>query len=279
MVNKYEGRIYSPSKIDLVREINNAQNPIEVLVSKEGLTLPKSVLVIADGNGRWAQEHGLPVTEGHRQGAEALKNILRNFRLLPAINTVVIWALSPDNIKKRPVEEIRGIMEVMIESLKSTEEELVAGNGRFIHLGERAGLHQALLNAIDNATTVTANNMGQKVAVAINYDGQQEYLRGIQRYIEAKKQSGEIDSVISMLPSDLEKEAMKFIDPEGVGEIELMIRTGGEKRTSKFGWRINGAEHSFPQVFLPEFGARDLAISLADFSFRDRRFGGRPNVS
>ncbi len=254
-----------PSKEQLLAELATAPNPIE-FVERQRLSLPRSVAVICDGNGRWATQRGLPVTEGHFAGAEAIRQMLRNFRHFPEIDTVMLWALSPNNLRKRSAEELEGIYQVTQAYIHMCLDEIDEGNGRFVPLGDLEALPPDLFEKLIDAQTRTSSNTGQTVVLLLNYSGETEVLRGFQRFFDKSTMSR------PKSPEDM----YRIIDPMGLGKANLLIRTGGERRTSGLGWRGEDAELYFTDTLLPDFSDRLLAEILVDYHFRDQRFGGRP---
>lgn len=253
-----QGRLIEEVDLSLTLEVIRAHN----------LILPRSMTLIADGNLRWAKQHGLPPAAGHIAGTEAIKKMLEGLSSFPEIETITIWALSPDNISKRDPEEVGRIMEIITENLKSTIDEVVKRNGRIVHLGEKEGLPKGLVEALTNAEKKTSQNTGQRIVLAVNYNGRQEMLGMVQRAVEEARKDPNLV---------VDKEyMMRILDILGLGESDLVFRTGGDQRTSGFGWRIEYAEEITVDNFLPDLTDRDLAHVLLEFAFRDRRFGGRP---
>lgn len=227
--------------------------------------LPKSILLIPDGNRRWANEHSVPVIEGYKQGTEAIRRVLINLRELPAVRTVIIWALSTDNMDKRDQGELECLTKVMSEYVQLITPEVKGANGRLIHLGYTKGLPSSLIQSLTIAQETTITNTGQDVALAINYSGEQEISRGLRMLaLEARR-------------SSLDKPNWgyfeKLIDPCGIGKVDLVIRTGGKQRISGFGWRADGAELYFTPTLIPDFSQEDLTKALKDYSLRDKRKG------
>lgn len=229
------------------------------------LQLPNSILLIPDGNRRWASQHGVSILDGYKKGTEALRKILSNLRVLPAIRTIIIWALSPDNAVKRDPKEVECLNKLMAEYVQLVTPEIDEGNGRLIHLGTTKGLPFSLIKSLTVAQERTICNSGQTVALAINYSGEQEILTGCQIVAEEARRNG----VFKPNWNHFEK----LIDPDGIGRIDLVIRTGGEQRVSGFGWRADRAEFYFTPTLIPDFSDGDLTQALTDYSKRDKRLG------
>lgn len=250
----------------LAHQLEYAEDPIKFLVEKN-IPFPKSLGIIADGNGRWAAQHGLPVTEGHRAGAKRIVELLRACYKLP-IETVVVWAMSPDNAKKRSPMEIVGLMGIALEFLQMLMPEFQQYNARFIHLGRKEGLPDEVVRTFKAAEDTTANNTGKRVALAFNFDGKTEALDGMRSAISDAK---------SFRCNVEDDEALdKYRDHYKIGELDMLIRTSGEMRTSGIGRIADAAELFFPEVLMPDFTPRNLAGLLLENSSRDIRRGGRP---
>lgn len=216
---------------------------------KEKNKLPNGIAIILDGNGRWAQERGLPTYEGHKAGAEAAKKLMRACVDLGI--DLSLWILSPDNISKRSPKEVRGIYKIFQENIgllvKTAQEE----NGKIIHVGEKDGLPGDIRLALRRAQWRTRNNTGQKLGLAINYD-QEKFVKGLANGTNPKEQS-------EITPAD------------------IVIRTGKVQRLSGFGLPFvgNNSELYFPDVYLPDLNEQHIHDILVDFANRTRTLGGR----
>lgn len=230
------------------------------------MRLPESILLIPDGNRRWAEKHAVSPEEGYKQGTEAIRTMLQNLRAFPAVRTIIIWALSPENISKRSKQEVNSLINIMDEYIRLITPETSEANGRLIHLGDREGLPHPLLESLKIAEESTADKTGQRVVLAINYSGEQEISNGIRLIAEEARRNKTLNPNWALLK--------RIIDPQEIGEVDLLIRTGGELRTSGFGWRTNNAELHFTDTLIPDFSDNDLMKALADFARRDRRNGG-----
>ena len=260
-----------PSKELLLQELQTAPDPIGLILDS-GLNFPTSVGLIADANGRWAKDRGLPVTEGHMAGAERVVEFLRACERIPSIQTIAVWAISPDNMEKRTKKEVMGLMGLVVKYTTTLLPELMEKNARFIHLGRKRGLPPYVADFFRETEDSTANNTGQRAALAFNFGGQQERLDAIkdgicnshQHFIETGELPDLTDGYLS-----------QFEDPYNIGYLDMLIRTGGDLRTSGLGRIVDRAELHFPPTPLPDFTERDLAMELVDYSFREKRYGGR----
>ena len=224
---------------------------------------PNHLLIIPDGNGRWAKKiNSVPII-GHRQGFNVLKTILKNLQELP-INIVTIWGFAADNWK-RSEKEVKGLMKLFEEGLKSVLPDLAKNNSRFIHLGRKDRIPYFLKQVIEKVEKTTKNNQGKILCLAIDFGGEDQELR--------------IMKAIQRLPksTNLSLEVLKKLR-DGDGEIppaDLIIRTSGEQRTSDIGWLGVNAEFYSISKLLPDASLEDFAKAIIDYSKRERRFGGR----
>ncbi|MCK6682187.1 MAG: polyprenyl diphosphate synthase [Thermoanaerobaculia bacterium] len=211
------------------------------------------VAIIMDGNGRWATRRGLPRTEGHRAGAEAVR---RTVEAAPAlgIDTLTLYAFSSDNWK-RPSLEVRTLMELFRLYLQKESERCAREGVKLSVIGRRDRLETSLRASVDAAESRTANGKKLWLRIAVDYSGR--------------------DAISTAFKSPA-SDAGAAIGPD----VDLLIRTGGERRLSDFLlWESAYAELLFTDTFWPDFGGADLAAALTDFRQRDRRFGGLTGLS
>ena len=224
---------------------------------------PHHVLIIPDGNGRWAKKmNSIPII-GHRQGFKVLKKVLRNLQELP-IDIVTIWGFAADNWK-RPEKEIEELMRLFEEGLRDIVPDLIKNKSKFIHLGRKDRIPLSLQNTIKKAEKVSRNNKGKILCLAIDFGGGDQELRIMQAIQKLPKNTNITPELVQELR-------------DGQGEIppaDLIIRTSGENRTSDIGWLGANAEfYSIPKL-LPDAKMEDFAKAIIDYSKRERRFGGR----
>lgn len=235
---------------------------------KEEGRLPRHIAIILDGNGRWAQEHGLPVEEGHRAGARATKELMKMCTNLGS--DISLWILSQDNIAKRSDQEIRNIYQIFEENLGELVEQAQLIGGRILHIGDLDGLPGHVRLKLKNAQRKTRKNTGPTVSLAMNYSEKSQLVSLAE---QANRDPKGVDYT-----DDRRIERMMY----GKGVVrpaDLIIRTGKVQRLSGFGRPFLGEESelSFPQVFLPDF-TPDLFhdILVNDYVYRIRTLGGRP---
>jgi len=225
------------------------------------------VAIIMDGNGRWAVHRGRPRTAGHLAGADAVR---RTVEAAPGlgIGTLTLFAFSSDNWQ-RPDREVRALMGLFRRYL-STEAARCAANGvRLSVIGRRDRLPDILVRAIEEAEAKTATGRNLWLRIAVDYSGRDAILRaaGRCRGSAAAEPSREL---FSRLLADSPQ-----ADP--APDVDLLIRTGGEKRLSDFLlWECAYAELVFTDRMWPDFGAADLADAVREFQGRERRFGRVP---
>lgn len=226
--------------------------------------LPKHVLIIPDGNGRWAQKMNSAPIIGHRHGFRVLKELLQNLQDLP-IHTASVWGFAADNWK-RPEKEVGELMKLFEEGLEEAIPNLIKNNSRFIHLGRKDRIPSSLKKAIEKAEKITRNNKNKILCIAIDFSGKDQELR----MMEAVRK---LPASIKITP------ALLIRLRDGNGEItpaDLIIRTSGEQRTSDIGWLGENSEFYSISKLLPNTKIDDFVEAIIDYSKRERRFGARP---
>ena len=231
--------------------------------------LPRHVAVIMDGNGRWAKAHKLAVALGHRQGVEALREVIRHTDDL-GIGSLSIYAFSTENWKRSP-EEVAALMQLILEFFASEIDELDEKNVRILILGEKDALPEKQREVLLEAERRTAENTGLRLNIALNYGGRAELTRAA-RMLAEKVQAGE------MQPAEIDENAFAgCLYTAGQPDVDLLIRTSGEMRLSNFLlWQCAYAEFLFPGVLWPDFTVEDYDEALTAYGGRERRFGQRP---
>ncbi|KPF92268.1 UDP pyrophosphate synthase [Novosphingobium sp. AAP83] len=213
-----------------------------------------------DGNGRWAKKRMMPRAFGHKRGVDTVREIARAAREM-GLEALTLYAFSSENWK-RPADEISDLMGMLRSFIRSDLEEFVANNVRLRIIGDYQALAPDIVELIDDAIARTAANDGTTLAIALNYGSQQEIARAAARAAE----KGPIT------PEAIEAE----LDTACLPPLDLLIRTSGEIRLSNFLlWQAAYAEMWFTDVLWPDFKPAHLAEALAQFTSRERRFGGR----
>jgi undecaprenyl diphosphate synthase len=210
-----------------------------------------------DGNARWAKAHGVPVLQGHRRGAQTLKETVKSAVRL-GIEELTVYAFSTENWS-RPTAEVRGLMRMFAELIQSETPELNEQGVRMRFIGRREEVSKRLHEQMSWAEQETAGNSRMTLFVAFNYGGRAEILDAARRF-----QGGDEDDFAACLY------APEMSDPD------ILIRTSGEQRTSNFLlWQCAYSELVFTDVLWPDFSEDDLRAALEEFEARKRRFGGR----
>ena len=217
----------------------------------------RHVAIIMDGNARWAADRGLPVLEGHREGARTLKQTVRDAVSLD-VAELTVYAFSTENWT-RPRGEVEGLMAMFAELIESETPELDEEGVRMRFIGRREGISDDLLRRMAKAEEVTAGNERMTLFVAFNYGGRAEIVDAAERY-----EGGGEEAFGELLY------APEMTDPE------LLIRTSGERRLSNYLlWQCAYSELVFSEKLWPDFSKEDLASALDEYAARERRFGAR----
>lgn len=225
--------------------------------------LPVHVAFILDGNGRWAEQRGLPRLEGHRAGVKNIRPILKHLKE-QGIRYVTLYAFSTENWN-RPVDEVNGLFH-LLESIIAREARELHKNGvRIQHIGRLDGISPKLQKSINRALKLTESNTGMTLNFAFNYGGRTEILDAVRKYFSSGKPVDNIN----------EESFREYLYTAGLPDVDLVIRTGGEIRTSNFLiWQAAYSEYYFTPVLWPDFNQNELEKALLTFSQRRRRFGG-----
>ena len=215
------------------------------------------VAIIMDGNGRWAAMRGLPRLAGHRSGADAVRRAVEAAADL-GVGALTLYAFSSDNWK-RPAAEVRGLMQLFREFLMAEMPECVEAGIRVEVIGQRDRLDPMLAAVIAQVEYETGNGGGLHLRIAIDYSSRESILRTASR-CQATASREEFSHLLG-----------------GVPDVDLLIRTGGERRLSDFLlWESAYAELVFTERMWPDFTRQDLEAALREFANRERRFGGLP---
>jgi len=217
--------------------------------------------IIMDGNGRWARSRGLPRTAGHLEGLQAAKRVVAAASDL-GVDYLTLYTFSTENWK-RAASEVGYIMGLVKTYLRGELEFYRERGIRIRHAGDRAGLPADIREELDLAMRDTAAFTGMQVILALNYGGRDEIVRAVNRAIQA--------GAGPVTPETLSA----CLDNPDVPDPDLIIRTGGEFRTSNFLlWEGAYAEYYVDDTYWPDWGERNLREALQNFAGRNRRFGG-----
>jgi len=215
------------------------------------------VAIITDGNGRWAQQRGLPVIEGHRAGADAVKERLRD-AVEFGVKELTVYSFSTENWT-RPRQEVEGLMAMFAERVDRETPELDEEGVRMRFIGRREGVSEELTDRMDWAESQTASNDRITLFVAFNYGGRAEILDAAAAY-----------------DGGGEEEFHKHLYAPEMHDPDLLIRTSGEQRISNYLlWQCAYSELVFREELWPDFNREAFESSLAEYEERQRRFGAR----
>jgi undecaprenyl diphosphate synthase len=235
---------------------------------QSNLALPKHVAIIMDGNGRWAARRGMPRVAGHRAGIASVRRIVEHASDA-GIRCLTLYAFSSDNWR-RPSAEVQSIFWLLRAFLRLQTARLRERGARLEVIGRRDRLPKAALEAIENSERATADGQGLHLRVAIDYSSRDAIARAAFAAADA------LGPRRFMSPDLFGPMLMRSLTAD-CGEVDLLIRTGGEKRLSDFLlWECAYAELFFTERMWPEFDNSDLDAALADFGHRQRRFGTVP---
>ena len=233
-----------------------------------GAPIPRHVAIIMDGNGRWAKARGLPRVAGHRQGAEAARKVLRAAGEA-GVECLTLYAFSSENWR-RPEDEINDLTALLRFYLQSELEALHREGIRLKVIGDHTAFSPDVARMIDAALAKTAANQRMTLVIALNYGARGEMVKAA-RSLAQRVASGEL------APEEIDEDLVdRALDTAGLPPLDLLIRTSGEHRLSNFLlWQAAYAELLFVDTLWPDFDGDSLRAALAEFSGRERRYGGR----
>lgn len=228
--------------------------------------LPRHVVVVMDGNGRWAARRGMPRNLGHQQGRKAARAIVEACGQR-RIEALTLFAFSSENWN-RPAAEVGTLMALLLEALDTEVKELHAKGVRLRFIGERSAFAADLVARMASAETLTADNRGLQLVIALGYGGRWDLLQAA-RAVAAEARSGARDAAA------IDEAAFaRHLALAGLPPPDLFIRTGGEHRLSNFLlWDLAYTELYFTDLLWPDFDGAALDGALAWFAARERRFG------
>jgi undecaprenyl diphosphate synthase len=223
--------------------------------------VPVHVGIIMDGNGRWATRQNLPRTRGHKEGLETAKKIIKTASKL-GIKYITLYTFSTENWK-RTEEEVGYLMGLITKHLRREFDFYKQNNVRLMHIGDKSKLSPEVVKEIELAVKDCEQFSGITAVLAINYGGRDEILR-------AAKKLAATDALQNAGESDLQQQ----LDTKGLPDVDLLIRTGGEKRLSNFLlWQSAYAELYFDDTLWPDYTEENFLEAIESYSKRNRRFG------
>jgi undecaprenyl diphosphate synthase len=228
--------------------------------------LPRHVGIIMDGNGRWAESRGRPRLDGHRAGAESVRDITRAARQL-GIEALTLYAFSSQNWA-RPAAEVAGLMQLLREYLIDERAEILDNAIRLEAIGDVERLPPIVRDPLDELRAVSAQNRGMTLTLALSYGGRESIARAVRDAVR--------DAIAGSLRAE-DVDAARFqgyLPTAGLPPLDLLIRTSGEQRISNFMlWELAYAELVFTDVLWPEFRREHLYRCLEEYAGRERRYG------
>jgi undecaprenyl diphosphate synthase len=230
-------------------------------------SLPQHVAIIMDGNGRWAKQRSLPRVEGHRQGAESARTIIRTAGEL-GIKYLTLYAFSAENWN-RPKDEVDALMKYLIHYLKTETPELNKNNVRLEVIGQIYRLPENVQEPLKKSIATLSKNSGLTLVMALSYGSRIEIVDAVRRIAE-KVRDGKLE------PAAITEEVIsQHLWTRNIPDPDLLIRTSGEMRVSNFLlWQISYAELVITPTLWPDFRKPQFFAALEDYARRDRRFGG-----
>ena len=228
--------------------------------------MPQHVAIIMDGNGRWAKEKGKLRTFGHKAGVKAVRASV-SYALKNNIKVLTMFAFSSENWN-RPAEEVGVLMELFKMVLSSEVKKLYKNNVRLKVIGDTRRFDRKLIDKIADAEALTEGNDGLVLNIAANYGGRWDIVNAAKQLAEQVK-AGKLDT------QDIDEGVFEtFTCVADLPELDLLIRTGGERRISNFLlWQSAYAELYFTDTYWPDFDEAAFQIAVDDFAERQRRYG------
>ncbi|PID39543.1 MAG: isoprenyl transferase [Proteobacteria bacterium] len=242
----------------------DADGPVALSIDRA--KLPRHVAIIMDGNGRWARSRGLPRVEGHREGAESVRSVVRASRAL-GISALTLFAFSEQNWD-RPPDEVDALMELLYRYVLEERDEIMENDIRLTAVGDVSRLPRYVQQALSVLIDVSAKNRSMTLALALSYGGREDIAAAVRR-LAAEVAAGKL------APEVVDEAALDArLSTAGMPPVDLMIRTSGEKRISNFLlWQVAYAELMFLDTMWPDFRKPDLLEAIAEYQRRERRFG------
>jgi undecaprenyl diphosphate synthase len=225
--------------------------------------LPQHIAIIPDGNRRWAQERGLPASEGHRAGSIRIEELITTAQKM-GIKTITIWGFSTENWKREKTE-VDVLFKLFMRMLRRLVREANQRNIRIRHFGRKDRLPSIIITYLKKLEQSTSKNTQYNLNYALDYGGRDEILRAVKKIVD------------DGIPSDQINEELfsQYLDTGNLPDPDLIIRTSGEQRISGLmPWQGSYAEYYFSPSYLPDFSDEEFIKAIKDFGRRDRRFGG-----
>ena len=231
------------------------------MVIKKPKDIPKHIAVIMDGNGRWAKKQQMPRSFGHEMGLKSLNRLIK-YCVEFGIKNLTVYAFSTENWK-RPKSEVLNLIKLFEKSVDDYQDSLLKNNIRFNLFGDITRFSKSLQNKINSLTKLTKNNHLLTFNLAANYGSRAEIINAVNELIKTKPKL-----------KVTEKTFADYLYSKGSGDVDLIIRTGGQKRMSNFMlWQASYAEIFFSNKLWPDFEKKDFLRSLSFFADQKRNYG------
>ncbi|HPD33761.1 MAG TPA: isoprenyl transferase [Bacteroidota bacterium] len=246
-------------------ELSQEDKNLQLQIQEKG-KLPQHIGIIMDGNGRWAEGQGLSRYEGHRQGIESVRDIVKACSQL-GIEYLTLYSFSIENWN-RPAEEVNGLMQLLELYLRKEVAELHENKVRIKTIGKTSALPTGVQELLFNAIELTKKNKGLTLTLALSYSSRWDIVRALQM-IALDVRSGKLS------PEDITEELFaSYLQTRDLPDVDLLIRTSGELRLSNFMlWEMAYGEIFITDKLWPDFRREDLYEALKDYAKRERRFG------
>jgi undecaprenyl diphosphate synthase len=240
------------------------QATLERIVARGNV--PAHVAIIMDGNGRWARRRGLPRVEGHREGINSVREVVRAAGEI-GVKVLTLYTFSTENWN-RPRSEVSALMRLLLKTIRGEVEELDRNNVRLMTIGRLQDLPFAARRGMERAMQQLKNNTGLTLNLALSYSSRREILDAI-RLIAADVRAGRLSA------EAIDEEVVsRYLDTRDIPDPDLLIRTSGEMRISNFLlWQLAYTELYVTDVLWPDFRRREFFEAIEDYQRRERRFG------
>ncbi len=228
--------------------------------------LPAHIAIIMDGNGRWAKARGLDRSEGHKEGVEAIRRVVKAASAT-SVKYLTIYAFSTENWR-RPADEVSGLMDLMVYALTRETAELKKNGVRIVAIGNVERLPVNVREILQECIQETAGGRRLTVVIALSYSSKWELTEAV------RKISDDIEAGILQKEDISEDTICNYLTTHDLPDPDLLIRTGGEQRISNFLlWQSAYAEFYFTETYWPDFNDEELYKAIVDYQKRERRFG------
>lgn len=234
----------------------------------ENPVIPKSIAIILDGNGRWAEKRKLPRAMGHRAGCETLEKTVEDCVRL-GVQSLTVYAFSTENWKRSAVE-VGALMKLLRFYMVKLIDVANRNNVKAVMIGDESRFDADIRDGIKKLIDATSKNTGMTFAFAINYGGRDEIKRAVSKIVD------DCNSRIISKNDISEDLISSYLDTKDIPDPDLLIRTSGELRISNFLlWQIAYSEFYITDTLWPDFNKEELLKAIESYSKRQRRFGGR----